>query len=100
MPCSNSSEGDAAVASRAIPRTLVTASRNSAAPVLRARIEERVILFIRQNLKRNCYRRITSISVVCHLRRAREGARDPRLAPWTCREKPFGGAGIERVSLE
>src|ERR1035437_2208619 len=67
MPCSSSSEGDAAAASWAVPRTLVTASRSSAAPVLRARIEERSILFIRQNLKRNCYRRITSISVVCHL---------------------------------
>src|ERR1035437_8795949 len=100
MPCSSSSEGDAAAASWAVPRTLVTASRSSAAPVLRARIEERNILFIRQNLKRNCYRRITSISVVCHLSRACEGARDTGLALWPHREKPFGGAGIECVSLE
>src|ERR1017187_9141524 len=100
MPCSSSSEGDAAVASCAVVKRLVTASRNSAAPVLRARIEERNILFIRQNLKRNCYRRITSISVVCHLPRAREGAKDTGLAPWPRRKKLFGGAGIERVSLE
>src|ERR1035441_219537 len=69
MPCSSSSEGEAAVASWAVPRTPVIASRNSAAPVLRARIENRLIVFIRQTLPPNCYRRITSISVVCHLPR-------------------------------
>ena len=52
------------------------ANRNSAAPVLRARRENRDIVFIRQNLPPNCYRRITSISVVCHLPR---GAASPRL---------------------
>src|ERR1017187_1621346 len=74
MPCSNSSEGEAAAAICAVVRRLVTANRSSAAPVLRARIEERNILFIRQNLPRNCYRRITSISVVCHLQPSPDGA--------------------------
>src|ERR1035441_173699 len=67
MPCSSSSEGEAAAASWAVPRTPVIASRSSAAPVLRARLENRDIVFIRQNLPPNCYRRITSMSVVCHL---------------------------------
>src|ERR1039458_4387410 len=74
MPCSSSSEGEAAVASWAVPRTPVIASRNSVAPVLRARIENRLIVFIRQTLPRNCYRRITSISVVCHLPRGNAAA--------------------------
>src|ERR1019366_9363078 len=94
MPCSNSSEGEAAAAICAVPRTLVTASRRSAAPVLRARIEERFILFIRQNLRRNCYRRITSISVVCHLRRSPDGARNTNLPRLLIRElsgKPLRG---------
>src|ERR1019366_8951090 len=86
MPCSNSSEGEAAAAICAVVRRLVTASRNSAAPVLRARIEERYILFIRQNLPPNCYRRITSISVVCHLPRSPESAGDTVFSPFL-----FGG---------
>src|ERR1035437_8647053 len=76
MPCSSSSEGEAAEAICAVDRRLVIASRSSAAPVLRARIEKRDIVFIRQNLKRNCYRRLTNLSVVCHLQRSPESAGD------------------------